>query len=308
MVSGAGRSADADRRWSRLTAFTLLLGGCGLLIVPDSTRVAISEAMLELTVETSAIVRSVATEAGAESEPSIAEVPSQSFENTSAALRVRMAALQAENERLRVQLALPGPIRRGLSEAYSLLDCEVLARGRADSAIPPLLSSKAGEPLSGVVISLPESVASTSTEAGLDDALVMDGRVILGRVDSSSGRTARVTTVGAPEFRASVTIARPSGDAMSILTDGVLEGSTRGPARIKFVPSDIAIRAGDLVLSSASDALPGTCVYGTVGNAEVAAGAPHWDIELQPALTFSNSRHVQVLSLRTAAASNEGRP
>lgn len=124
------------------------------------------------------------------------------------------------------------------------------------------------------------------TEAGLSrDDPVCAGATLVGRIRHSGRATSLLQPITDTEFRIAAQILRATSEGPVIGGDGVYVGGGRGVGRLEFVPSTAPVLRGDRVYTQESVAGNGVVLYiGEVVRAELLDGAPHWNIEVAPAL------------------------
>ncbi|MFG0335195.1 MAG: rod shape-determining protein MreC [Maioricimonas sp. JB049] len=136
------------------------------------------------------------------------------------------------------------------------------------------------------------------------DLLVRAGRQTVGRIRSVGRWTSTVQPVTDPGFRGAAQLVRTLPQGTVFGAEGVLTGDGAGGCQLQFVPATAPVAEGDLVYSPVRRSPGGVPLhYGTVVRAELATGASHWVIQVEPAVALAEGLpdHVEVLTehLRT---------
>jgi cell shape-determining protein MreC len=125
------------------------------------------------------------------------------------------------------------------------------------------------------------------------------GRRVAGRISRVGRWTSTLQPLTDTRFRGLARLARPGRDQPVFSTRGMLEGTGDGFCRLTLVPATAAVAIGDVVYTDGRDqpdAWP--MVYGTVVQAELSDGAPHWDIRIRPAIDLGKLKQLDVLTRR----------
>ncbi len=125
------------------------------------------------------------------------------------------------------------------------------------------------------------------------------GRRVAGRISRVGRWTSTLQPLTDTRFRGLARLARPGRDQPVFSTRGMLEGTGDGFCRLTLVPATAAVAIGDVVYTDGRDqpdAWP--MVYGTVVQAELSDGAPHWDIRIRPAIDLGELKQLDVLTRR----------
>ncbi len=139
---------------------------------------------------------------------------------------------------------------------------------------------------------------------------VFAGRCVVGKVVQAGRFVSVVQPVTDPEFRAYAQLARPASAAdapnrsaaSSLLVfgaRGLLRGNGDGTCRLLLIERTEPVRVGDLVLTADRDGLfPYPMLFGTVVQAQLRPGQPHWQIRVRPAVRLDELPVVEVLRKR----------
>ena len=125
------------------------------------------------------------------------------------------------------------------------------------------------------------------------------GRRVAGRISRVGLWTSTLQPLTDTRFRGLARLARPGRDQPVFSTRGMLEGTGDGFCRLTLVPATAAVAIGDVVYTDGRDqpdAWP--MVYGTVVQAELPDGAPHWEIRIRPAIDLAELKQLDVLTRR----------
>ncbi|QDU36760.1 Cell shape-determining protein MreC [Maioricimonas rarisocia] len=131
------------------------------------------------------------------------------------------------------------------------------------------------------------------------DLLVRAGRQAVGRISSVGRWTSTVQPVTDPGFRGAAQLVRRLSEGTVFGAEGVLTGDGEGGCLLQFVSATAPVAVGDLVYSPVLRSPGGVPLhYGTVVRAELATGASHWVIEVDPAISLAEGLpgHVEVLT------------
>lgn len=120
------------------------------------------------------------------------------------------------------------------------------------------------------------------------DLLVRAGRHAVGRIQSVGRWTSTVQPLTDPGFRGAAQLVRSLPEGTVFGAEGVLTGDGEGGCRLQFVPATAPVAVGDLVYSPVARSPGGVPLYyGTVVRAELATGATHWIIDVEPAVSLA---------------------
>jgi cell shape-determining protein MreC len=116
--------------------------------------------------------------------------------------------------------------------------------------------------------------------------LVLAGRRILGKLTDTAASISHVRRATDPGYRDLVQLAYRNSEQWSPGPRALLEGTGEPLCRIRLVPVTQAVSVGDVVLlAGAEGVLPHALVYGQIVRVERPAGATHWELWMQPALS-----------------------
>ena len=150
------------------------------------------------------------------------------------------------------------------------------------------------------------------------DAPVITGGSLVGRVRHCGEWTSTVQRLTDPDFRVGARLVRQVGDGPVFGAAGIFAGRGDSQGDLTLVPSTEPVVVGDLVYTQESVAGRKLMLFiGTVSEAEVVDGEPHWRIRVAPQVLESGSR-VDVLaielnpqrltSIRSGHEKSEGTP
>lgn len=126
---------------------------------------------------------------------------------------------------------------------------------------------------------------------------VYAGRQVVGRISRVGLWTSTIQLVTDPEFRGLAKLARPGRDGPVFAARGMLHGTGSALCRLTLVRSNQVVRVGDEVYTGGRDNLfPWPMLYGTVVEAQLAPGAPHWEIRVRPALQKRSLERVEIFT------------
>lgn len=126
---------------------------------------------------------------------------------------------------------------------------------------------------------------------------VYSGRSVLGKIAVVGRWTSTVQPVTDPGFRGMAQLARRTEGGVTFGPTAILEGCGERLCRLKLVPATEPVSIGDEVYSAPRDAtLPFPLYYGKVVRAEIKPGAPHWEIDVDPAANRIEPQTVQILT------------
>lgn len=220
----------------------------------------------------------------------------------------RIRALEAEVARLREELdrrrgdeagafpARPGePLVVPDLLAATVLGEESAALWRAGKLLDR--GSAAGVSESSLVLESDAPLVDQGQDSGLEAGQpVFAGRTVLGRIARVGKYTSTLQLVTDPQFRGLARVVRKSDRGVAFGPRGILEGDGGGACRLKFVEATAAIAVGDAVYTDDLEGLlPAPAYYGRVVEAELAEGAAHWTIRVEPAVPQRAPREVHVL-------------
>ncbi len=198
--------------------------------------------------------------------------------------------LQAENERLKAELAAVGP---------DALAIAALERDRDEMAEMLRLEQTIELPTIAARISTASSTnfkPTWSIDRGTDDGVklnmpVVVGEGLVGRISRVTSRTAELQLIIDPEFAVGVRLSR-SGEA------GIAAGKGRGELmEVDFVSADVAVVPGETISTSGLDGsnYPRGLVVGTAVDATVDVNLGTQTIELAPAIDLDQVSLVAVI-------------
>ncbi|QDT65553.1 Cell shape-determining protein MreC [Calycomorphotria hydatis] len=212
---------------------------------------------------------------------------------------VRLAKLAEEVQRLKQLAAVPdlgsGSVNQGLKQ----IQATVVSRGSLKDGIRPLIAWNAEahsiEPENAIVI---QTIGEQSMS---ENAMVSEGRVLLGKLADAGQDVCRVVPVTDRSFRAPVELIRVTGGQAEFYATGVLEGIGDGFGSVKFIESNLPVQAGDLVVTSREEAFSQHLICGVITEADLPDGEPHWSIQMRPLLDWRTCREVNVLGVPSEA-------
>lgn len=233
--------------------------------------------------------------------------------NTSAAVAVndqQLQVLRAENAWLREQLTAA---KSATQSAHStdplvvpeIVEARVLGQEtlqRAHKSYRSLLGvgEQQGVDTSSLVLAGGGPQIDLGQEAGLAaDHLILAGRAVVGKVAQVGRFTSTLLPITDKQYRGLARLARPAGSGLEFGAEGILEGDGGEACRLNFIQSTEPVSVGDSIYTvSADGSFNVPLLYGTVVEADLPAGAPHWTIRVKPAADFSKLRKVEIV--RTA--------
>ncbi|HEV3339269.1 MAG TPA: rod shape-determining protein MreC [Pirellulales bacterium] len=116
------------------------------------------------------------------------------------------------------------------------------------------------------------------------DVALAGGR-IWGKLIEVGPQTAVVRRIDSPGYRGLAQIAHPADGVWKPLARGIVEGAGDGLCRIRMVDATAPVSVGDMVLAGEEHGLVDSAlIYGRIERAELAPGAPHWQIWMEPAI------------------------
>lgn len=147
-------------------------------------------------------------------------------------------------------------------------------------------------------------VADTAIDLGASqgvepDGLVLAGRRLIGRVSRVGIRSCGVIPTTSSEFQISADIVRRANATTFVGSSGTYRGDDDVGGILDFVPADRPVSVGDEVFTSANSLWSGERLHvGTVAQAELFPGEPHWRIVVAPSGAVRSRDHVLVLRPR----------
>jgi len=142
-------------------------------------------------------------------------------------------------------------------------------------------------------------VIDQGDDSGLHpDQPVFAGRCVVGKVGDVGRWTSTVIPLTDTAFRGRAQLVRTTQRGLVLGPEGVITGDGKGRCRLLHIPSTEPVAAGDeAYTSSRLSGLPVPMYYGRVLRATLpeGAGAPHWEIVIEPAESMQSARVVQVL-------------
>jgi hypothetical protein len=135
------------------------------------------------------------------------------------------------------------------------------------------------------------------------------GRNVAGRISRVGHLTSTLQPLTDTRFRGLARLARPGQDRPVFSTQGMLEGTGDGFCRLTRVPATAAVTVGDIVYTDGRDQPDHwPMVYGTVVEAQLPDGAPHWEIRIRPAIDLDQLKQLDVLTRNLNPGRNLSRP
>ncbi len=134
-------------------------------------------------------------------------------------------------------------------------------------------------------------------QAGVQpDMPVLAGRRVVGRIKQVAHWTSTLQLVTDPEYRGSAELIRESPQGPVYGAQGVIAGNGDGACRLEHIAATEPVSVGDFVYTiRRQHSLPEPVCYGRVMAAELAEGAAHWSITVQPLAGDEPLASVQVL-------------
>jgi len=200
-------------------------------------------------------------------------------------LKAENRRLRDENIRLQGQVIQAADAQRQLTALLDLNKLEVV------KDIPQVKAR--------VVNTAPSNVQLTvEIDRGADDGVaalmpVVVGSGLVGRIESTTGRTAIVRLITDPELSVAARLA-PSGVLSSVKGNGV--GALLKAELVK--PEEVVPEGEAVVTSAIGGNYPDSIPIGKVVRAEAVAGVSYQRIEVQPVIDFSRLEFVNVLLRR----------
>lgn len=143
----------------------------------------------------------------------------------------------------------------------------------------------------------PRLLIDQGDDAGLHpDQPVFAGRCVVGKVQQVGRWTSSVLPVTDAEFRGRAQLMRRTSDGLVVGSEGIVAGDGTDACRLNFIAATDPVAVGDEVYTAvAGTPLPVPMYYGRVTSAQLATGAPYWDVVVKPVETMNTARSVQVL-------------
>jgi len=152
-----------------------------------------------------------------------------------------------------------------------------------------------------LVLDSPALKVDQGQDNGLESGQpVYAGSCVVGRIVRVGRWMSTVRRLTDPEYRGLAQIVRRTSRGMQMGARGQLEGCGENqPCRLTRVASNEPVRLGDEVYTAGRDSmLPFPMYYGKVVKVELREGDPHWDIRVEPAVSNTELKRVQVLRQR----------
>ncbi len=139
-------------------------------------------------------------------------------------------------------------------------------------------------------------------DAGADlgvpsDALVLAGRRVWGKIAAVGQFTSVVRRMSEPGYRDAVQIGHVDGRRLQLGPRGLLVGTGDTLCRIEMVEASQPVAIGDEVYTDDDGVPHAPLLYGRIVRLERAAGEPHWQIWMEPAIGSEEPRNVAVLRM-----------
>ncbi len=228
---------------------------------------------------------------------------------------------QARCEQLQVQLAHAEQVRQQADARLSAVDVQTAAYLIhqpapliADELIPAnwigQIGSATGEPHPLLSVGAREGIAADELvlddaaphldrgeQSGVGtDALVLEGRRLVGRVVEVGRWTSTIRPITDPAFRMSVQLLRTNGDQSLLGAQGVLSGGGDGTCRMTYVDATQPVVVGDLIVTPAEvPHVPAMLLCGRVVEARLQEGSLEWLIVVEPAVSMNELTTVAIL-------------
>jgi cell shape-determining protein MreC len=128
------------------------------------------------------------------------------------------------------------------------------------------------------------------------DLPVFAGSCVIGKLQHVGHWSSTWVPLTDKRFRGRARLARVSADGLVFGAEGILTGDGKAACTLNRIRSTEPVSPGDEVFSLETPGGFATPLfYGTVTRAELAAGATHWDIEVQPALDPQSTKSVSIV-------------
>lgn len=232
----------------------------------------------------------------------------QDVEEQSRSRDAMLRQLMIENARLRRDMKRDH-VRFGVTEGEdvreSLLQLDIIPAN--------VISSREGMPavLKELVIDAGKTRGITRSElvvqgtggvvdVGSDHSVrpgdrVLDGLMVIGRIEKVSRWVSLVQPVTAQGFRSHVMLLRRTQDGLHFGARGILEGTGEKECRLTGISHTEPVAVGDDIVSAGTEGLNGPQLYfGSVVSANFLAGG-QWDIRVAPAVDPEGVQQVQIL-------------
>ncbi len=150
---------------------------------------------------------------------------------------------------------------------------------------------------SSLVLDANAKLVDQGEDSGLAaDLPVFAGSCVVGKLQHVGHWSSTWVPLTDKRFAGRARLARVTQDGLVFGSDGVLLGSGQETCRLTKIRATEPVSEGDEVFALET---PGGFVtplfYGTVTRAELADGATHWDIEVQPAIDPQTARSVSIV-------------
>lgn len=195
-------------------------------------------------------------------------------------LREDIAALEAENEDLRLQLRQVDDQRRRLEEAEKLLG--IAARGRL-RLVPGRVVGRGGGPFESTV-----TVDAGSKDGVRKGQTVINGDGLVGRVLTVGPWTSTVLLANDATFEVGVQLAA-NGEA------GLLRGDGGRPMLLTLLNQDAAVEKGQAVVTGAHGTFVPGIPLGVVDKVERRPGSLTVTVEVTPYVTYTSVDTVGII-------------
>ena len=211
-------------------------------------------------------------------------------------LRDLRAALAAARAEIAAYARSLGPVRASTATLPSVqrIPARVLAvPGPASETI--VLTPGAPADLASDQLAIEQLVLTSGVDPP-ENAAVLAGAAVVGRIKEVGRWTATLLSVTHKEFRAHVRIVRMTAAGPVYGEEGVLEGDGRGGCVVRYIPSTVPVSIGDHVYSyDPTGRIPQPLDYGRIERADLREGAPHWEVAVRPAAEPARFTELHVL-------------
>ena len=298
-------TADTGRATAGPALVGVLLAAAGLSLLPATTIATLRHTLAALLAPAQqgvAVVQHAITFDQSEQHPetmhavhdSTHQATIASLEHRQAELEIALAAALAARDANNTASATP-PLLTAHTVSAQVLGCQ------ARLFLPPALVLGAGKRqavaadalvLEGTLFNdmSPRLLDVGASQAIAVGQLTLAGRRVWGKIVEVGPHTALARHVSDLGYRDLVQLATRSGDQLRPGPRGLLEGCGETHARIRLVETTQAVAVDDIVLAaSTTGLLDAPLWYGRIVRVERRAGAPHWDLWMEPAA----ARHVE---------------
>jgi len=304
------RLSDPAPRRAHLAAFGLLAVAIGLIVLPPgASELARTPFALALQPAQSLVADArawCATEQTALADRFASDGGREQLRNELSASQRRVHELEAELERARLA-PIDQHVRSHVSARVTdpllvpeLVTARILGQqSRAQLGRRDVIEVGAEAEIQGgslVLDNVPPLLDVGEDEQLEPGRLVLAGARVWGKVLHVGPLTSTVRRVTDRGYRDLVQLASVVDDRVVFGPRGVVEGTGDRLCRIRLVEGLEPVAIGDRVYSVGTEGLLAEpLVYGTVVQADLPSGATHWEILMQPAAGYGDTRQLAVL-------------